>query len=155
MGLESVVSPRIDALLLSGKDLTPSLHGTSTLPVEEILGALRLRTKKGDLKKSAVSASAAPGTDEFNPVFQFGNRSLEGCAVDLPEKPSSRFAERGLGREGQMMEKSHEHVTSGFAGMTSFIGRVVRVQTCLPIFFKNVETFFLWEGEFMDIGFPI
>jgi hypothetical protein len=155
IGLESVVSPHIDALLLSGKDLTPSLHGTSTLSIEEILGALRLRTKKGDLKKSAVSASAAPGGDKLDPVFQFGNRSLERCAVDLPEKPLGRFVKRGLGREGQMMEKSHEHVTSGFAGMPSFMGRVVRVQTCLPILFKNVETFFLWEGEFMDIGFPI
>jgi len=91
IGLKPIVSLHINALLLSEEDLTPSFHGASALAIEEILGALRLGTQKGYLQKGAISASAAPGADEFNPVFQFCDRTLEPCAIDLPEKPPSRL----------------------------------------------------------------
>jgi hypothetical protein len=55
---QSIIRTNVDALLLARKDFTPSLQRASTLAVEKILGALRLRTEKSHLQKRAVSAAA-------------------------------------------------------------------------------------------------
>src|SRR3990172_5535730 len=73
IGAKTIVSPHVNALLLSEENLTPSFHGTTALTIEEILGALRLRTEKGHFEEGAIPATAASGADKLNPVFQFGD----------------------------------------------------------------------------------
>src|SRR4030042_1747058 len=96
VGLEAIIGAHVDALLFPRKDFTPSFHRTSALAVEEVFGALGLRTQESNLQKRTVAAAAATGTDELDPVFQLGNRAFKPGAINLLKEPSARFVKRSF-----------------------------------------------------------
>jgi hypothetical protein len=152
---ETIISAYVNALLFPRKDFTPSFHRSSTLAVEEVLGALGLGAEKSHLQKRTVTAAPATGTDELDPVFHLCNRAFESGPIDLPEEPSGGVIKRSLWRKGQTMEKPHDHVSDGLSRMASFVPEYVCVKTCPRIFLKKIKTILLWKRELLNILLPI
>ena len=150
-----MIGTDVDALLFAREDLTPSLEGTTTLAVEEILGTLRLGTEKGHLQKRAVSASAAARTDELDPIFELYHRPFHPGPIDLLEEPSSWPVKRSLTRKGEVVEETHDSMTEGLSGPASFTNENICIQACLRILLKKIKAISLRKGEFTSPFLPV
>jgi hypothetical protein len=153
--LQPIVGADVDALLLAREDFAPSLERATTLAVEQILGTLRLGTEKGHLEKRTVSAAAAAGSDEFDPVFQFCDRPFHSGPVDLLAQPSSWPVERSLRRKGEVVKETHDPISKSLSAAASFTDESIPIQTCLRILLKKIEAISLRKGEFADPFLPI
>jgi len=150
--LKSVIGADKDASSFAGENLTPPLRRPAALTVEEELRTLRLRAKKCHLGQRAISAPAAAGTDEFHPVFQFGEGHFQGCSVNALKERASRSVQRRIMSEDQAVEEAHESIAGACPGATLFLRKSVAIETGRWISFVQVESILLRIIEFMNIG---
>jgi hypothetical protein len=109
-----------------------------------------LRAKKSNLQKRVVSTATTAGADELDPIFQLCDRAFKPGPINFLKEPSGWLVKRSLGREGQLVEETHDSMAKRHSRLARFAGKNICVQPCLRILLEKIKTIFLRKGEFMN-----